>query len=497
MSEPRRFCSENLSLKKRSEGRRKNCRIDPDDGTGRTSGHHEIAKQRSPLRSIWIAVSSTRRGGKQPPARKKGRGNAGTPRARGQIQHRSRPNSPRKGQRTRRIPILVLEKKTKGDKTITRGQRRKDEQGKRQRRRIKSHLTSSRTGTEFRAGCGRGRPPDSYLGRGSRQPPAGDLAQSDPPLLPPAPAKKSPERERARHGTRGAGSAPISFGQLGDADGRRRGGEGGRKRTGCPLAYSSAPSAVAPSRRAAAANYTRRERGEEAAAVCDRCNDAGGAGRGQKEQKLPLLPLGSSAEPGRAAGVVVLGRPAGGCGDAAGRRERWVWRDEAAKDRRCSARRPAVGGPARRQAAGSSAPSALCWRKSSSSLAAPGGEAWGRAANLGSRARLTGCGTERLPSPGRSRERRCGAGLAAGRGGAVPARRLVSRGAGSAVLVKPHAGATARSAVLVEPPAGREPRGRPQRERQDLPQGRLRRGVAAPGWTPLPPGRPRQRGAVG
>jgi len=146
---------------------------------------------------------------------KKGRGNAGTPRARGQIQHRSRPNSPRKGRRTRRIPILVLEKKTKGDKTITRGQRRKDEQGKRQGRRIKSHLTSSRTGTEFRAGCGRGRPPDSYLGRGSRQPPAGDLAQSDPPLLPPAPAKKSPERERARHGTRGPGSAPISFGQIG------------------------------------------------------------------------------------------------------------------------------------------------------------------------------------------------------------------------------------------------------------------------------------------
>ena len=69
---------------------------------------------------------------------KKGRGNAGTPRPRGQIQHRSRPNSPRKGQRTRRIPIPVLEKKTKGDKTITRGQRRKDEQGKRRGRRRKS-----------------------------------------------------------------------------------------------------------------------------------------------------------------------------------------------------------------------------------------------------------------------------------------------------------------------------------------------------------------------
>ena len=69
---------------------------------------------------------------------KKGRGNAGTPRARGQIQDRSRPNSPRKGQRTRRIPILVLEKKTKGEKTITRGQRRKDEQGKRRGRRRKS-----------------------------------------------------------------------------------------------------------------------------------------------------------------------------------------------------------------------------------------------------------------------------------------------------------------------------------------------------------------------
>ena len=116
-------------------------------------------------------------------------------------------------------------------------------------------------------------------------------------LLRPKKAQSASEHATERGG-RAARLYPL--GKLGDADGRRRGGEGGRKRTRCPLAYSSAPSAVAPSRRAAAANYTRRERGEEAAAVCDRCNDAGGAGRGQKGKKLPLLPLGSSAEPGRA-----------------------------------------------------------------------------------------------------------------------------------------------------------------------------------------------------
>jgi hypothetical protein len=78
--------------------------------TGRDTGHHEIAKQRSSLRSSWITASSRRSGGKTSADEK------GEPKRRHAACSRPNPaltrgDSPSKGPTNGTTPIPVLKKK--------------------------------------------------------------------------------------------------------------------------------------------------------------------------------------------------------------------------------------------------------------------------------------------------------------------------------------------------------------------------------------------------